>query len=271
MPIYRPFLSIEEQNEWMARSEGRLLKDFIEKVYTESAFDEFVYDSFGGVITSKSGYLDVKSFMSEVTSLLINEKSYRKDFLDLAKLKISEASVLYEDLEASSIIFCDGLKSKETPFFSWLPIRSLKGETLSVSLEKKLPIIFNRGVYLSSSAKENSFVIGSTYRPGDNSVGITVAAREELKMKAAKLLKIPFEIHHQDWGTRPTTIDRKPILGSHPVHQNVIIFNGLGTKGVSLAPYFSAVLSNWLEGKQEIPTEVNIQRFKALYSNFSSD
>ena len=56
------------------------------------------------------------------------------------------------------------------------------------------------------------------------------------------------------------------MLGEHPKQKNLIIFNGLGTKGVSLAPYFSSQLANWLEGNGEIMPEVNIKRFNALYS-----
>jgi glycine/D-amino acid oxidase-like deaminating enzyme len=70
----------------------------------------------------------------------------------------------------------------------------------------------------------------------------------------------------QEWGIRPTTIDRRPIIGCHPLYKNLVIFNGLGTKGVSLAPYFSAQVAQWLEGKGEILKEVNIKRFNALYS-----
>ncbi len=80
------------------------------------------------------------------------------------------------------------------------------------------------------------------------------------------LLKTPYKFISQDWGFRPTTPDRRPILGEHPDLKNVIIFNGLGTKGVSLAPYFSAQLANWLSGKAEIQPEVNIKRFKSLSS-----
>jgi glycine oxidase len=64
---------------------------------------------------------------------------------------------------------------------------------------------------------------------------------------------------------RPTTHDRRPILGAHPKHPSVIIFNGLGTKGVSLAPHFSKVLAEWLENSQPINKEVDIHRYKHYY------
>jgi glycine oxidase len=80
------------------------------------------------------------------------------------------------------------------------------------------------------------------------------------------LLKVPYKIISQDWGFRPTTPDRRPILGCLHGSENVVIFNGLGTKGVSLAPYFSGQLMDWLLGETEIQSEVNINRFKSLFS-----
>jgi len=61
---------------------------------------------------------------------------------------------------------------------------------------------------------------------------------------------------------RPTTPDRKPILGVHPQHAQAVVFNGLGTKGVSLAPYFSGVLAEALENDAPINKEVDIDRYK---------
>ncbi|MEJ0054799.1 MAG: FAD-dependent oxidoreductase [Bacteroidota bacterium] len=126
--------------------------------------------------------------------------------------------------------------------------------------------MFNRSAYLVPSVKENVFNVGATYQHPPFTEGITEESRQDLKSKLEALLAVPFEILHQDWGIRPTTPDRRPLIGAHPKNKNVIIFNGLGTKGVSLAPYFAHHVSDWLEGKSDLSAEVNIFRFKALYS-----
>ena len=82
-----------------------------------------------------------------------------------------------------------------------------------------------------------------------------------------ELIGKPFRIIHQEWGIRPTSPDRRPMLGAHPGNKNIIAFNGLGTKGVSLSPYFAHHLALWLEETGDLSTEVNIYRFKALYSS----
>jgi hypothetical protein len=40
------------------------------------------------------------------------------------------------------------------------------------------------------------------------------------------------------------------------------VFNGLGSKGVALAPYFSLQLANFITEGTAIDKEVNLKRFK---------
>jgi glycine/D-amino acid oxidase-like deaminating enzyme len=108
--------------------------------------------------------------------------------------------------------------------------------------------------------------VGSTYYFHDREDGITEVARRDLQDRIAGLIKTGFEIVDQQWGFRPTTPDRRPILGRHPEFERLVVFNGLGTKGVTLAPYFSEVLIHWLEKGGQLHKEVDIERFKSVYS-----
>jgi glycine oxidase len=270
MPIYRPFISIEEQNEWMAQSEESLLKKFIAKIYVAQSFSTYVNDPYGGVVTNSSGYLDTVSFMNATRDFLKTRFAYQETFFDLGKLTIQKKEICYQDVVATNIIFCDGLGINANPYFSWIPVIPLKGETLTISLSEEPEVIFNRAVYIVPTQSEKSFMVGATYNPNDNTQKTTAFARNELEEKLKDLINAPFTVSNQNWGMRPTTPDRRPVIGSHPEFKNLLVFNGLGTKGVSLAPYFSGLLASWLDGNEEIPTTVNIERFKSLYSKFSS-
>ncbi len=103
-------------------------------------------------------------------------------------------------------------------------------------------IILNRGVYAVPANQKGEWRVGSTYTFTDKVEGITNLAREELMLKLNELVSFPFKTVGQEWGIRPTTHDRRPILGSHPEHKTLHILNGMGPKGVSLAPYFSGIL-----------------------------
>jgi glycine/D-amino acid oxidase-like deaminating enzyme len=255
-PICIPFLSIEEQNGWMIKTG---LEEFVQEVYTDSRYGAFVNDKFGGVILKSSGFVDTVKFLEGVRNIFMKENRYKVE-------KFEANRISDEGSPAKAIIFCEGTAVLENPLFSWVPIRPLKGETLEVTLQEDMPFIFNRGVYLVPQGG-NSFLAGSTYSR-DISAGPTETGKAELTQKLDALLTIPYTQGHHNWGVRPTTPDRKPVLGQHPEHKNVWIFNGLGTKGVSLAPWSSGMLSDALKDGFQIDDRVNISRFYALYSKF---
>jgi glycine/D-amino acid oxidase-like deaminating enzyme len=58
-------------------------------------------------------------------------------------------------------------------------------------------------------------------------------------------------------GLRPATFDRKPFIGFHDKHKNVAIFNGFGSKGVSLIPYFAMNLADHICFGKKMSLEVN--------------
>jgi len=270
-PMYRPFLSVEDQNQWMGLSSDAAMNPYVEKVFTESKYGHQVHDVFGGILLKQCGFLDVKEFMKAARTYLQTNQSFISDHFDETQLKINSEGVTYKQYRAEKLIFCNGVNVLNNELFKNLPIRLLKGETLMIELEATPELIFNRGVYMVPMGEKNHYRVGATYETKNLSRSATEVGRMELEQKLKALIKMPYKIISQDWGFRPTTPDRKPILGEHPDSKNVIIFNGLGTKGVSLAPHFSAQLVNWLLSKGEIQPEVNIKRFKSLSSKSSEE
>jgi glycine oxidase len=252
-PICIPFLTAEEQNNWMTKSG---MDEFIQEVYTGSHYSEFVHDNFGGVILKSSGFIDTVKYLDAVRNLFLREGSFHEE----------EFKHSIHDLPAKAVIYCEGTKVLKNPFFNWVPVTPLKGETLEVELTREMPFIFNRGAYVVPLGGSR-FRVGATYSH-DKTEGPTEAGKNEITRKLDALLTIPYTVTNHNWGIRPTTPDRKPILGQHPERKNVWIFNGMGTKGVSLAPWTSGMLCDALTKGFQIDDPVNITRFYALYSKF---
>jgi glycine/D-amino acid oxidase-like deaminating enzyme len=268
-PIYRPFISIEEQNEWMGKSADASLSTYIDKIFTESRYSHQVNDPFGGLMLRQSGYLDTHIFLESVRNKLKNIQSFADEKFEEESLTIHRAHVQYKHITAKKIIFCTGTAQINSNILLNVPIRPLKGETLLIETTQQPEQIYNRGVFIVPANEINRYRVGSTYESKMLTETVTEAGRLELVMKLNELLKIPFKTVGQDWGIRPTSPDRKPMLGCLNGLENVVVFNGLGTKGVSLAPYFSKHLADWLLGKCKLQPEVNISRFKSLSSKFS--
>lgn len=261
MPIYRPFFSIEEQNEWMGKSTDTLFKNFTPRVSLTPQFGEKISDPFGGLTLSQSGYIDTRAYLSAVRDYLLARSSFQVATFDDRDLEIGVDGLRYGKLRARKVIFCQGVGNLSNRWFGMLPVKSLKGEYLTIQSQWVNDVILNRGIYMVPGPDLGAWRVGATYNWNDATAAISDWARAELTQKLNAVFRIPYTITGQQWGFRPTTSDRKPIIGVHPDHPSLIIFNGLGTKGVSLAPYFSEVLFRLLENKGTIEREADVTRF----------
>lgn len=259
VPIYRPFLTIEEQNEWQGKSTEKHYLPFINRVTTTAEKENMVEDSFGGLLLNNSGYLDTGVFLDSVADWLTKEKRYINERFDLNLINFRGREVVYKGVKAERIIFCDGTGGNTNPYLKEIKFRPVKGEVLKIELEQDLKKIYNRGVFVMP--REGYNMVGSNYNHEDLSWTPTKEGREEIEEKLKTLLKIPYNVVEHKAGVRPSVSDRRPVLGPCKDYEQLVVFNGLGTKGVSLAPFFSEQLANWLCNGQELDKEVSVERF----------
>jgi len=262
MPLYRPFVSIGEQNEWMSKSAEPEFETYVDKVFTRSAFAN-VRDEHGGLVVRQCGYLDTRTYLEAVRSWIDKEGIFLGESLVDDDLDLDQNGVRYRQFQAKNIIFCHGVHGNR--WFNWLPVRPLKGETITINTAYSQKLIINRGVYMVPDGHGSTWKVGATYNLHDNSPDTTPGARAELFEKMHELVDFPFEVVGQECGFRPTTNDRRPIIGAHPEWRCCHVFNGMGTKGVSLTPFFSGELIRSIENGAAINKEAAIDRYKILY------
>jgi glycine/D-amino acid oxidase-like deaminating enzyme len=248
----------------MGKSQEPAFRGYISQVETSPRLDG-IRNEFGGLCLQECGYIDTTRFIRAVASWIEKEGVLLQQEFDADGLQLDRSLLTYAGYEADKIIFCTGVH--KNPWFNWLPVRPLKGETLSIQTGFDCDRIVNRGVYLLKIPETGTWRVGSTYNFADTGPGVTMEGREELQRKLSQLVTFSYNIVDQQWGLRPTTPDRRPILGPHPRDGRVVVFNGLGTKGVSLAPYFSEVLIRSIENEGALNKEVDIERYKSLYWN----
>lgn len=261
--IYRPFLSGQEQQQWKIKCEDPSMLPFVAQFHELPQWPDQVRNPWGGIEIAHSGYINTNQWMKAVRSWLIQSDSFDQAHVEDQDIHIG-SKIRYKDLEAGSLIYCNGLGALSSNWFNWLPLKPLKGQTLRITTTRVLDRIFSRGVFMVPLGSE--YAVGATYEHPPFDPVVTEAGKAVLLEKLEALLATSFSVVHQDWGIRPTTPDRRPMLGQHPQHKNVWVFNGLGTKGVSLAPYFARQLADRLMDQADLPAAVNISRFYTLYS-----
>ncbi|GMQ30533.1 FAD-binding oxidoreductase [Algoriphagus confluentis] len=257
-PIYRPFLTIEEQNEWMGHSSDPMVDLFLERIPTCSQSSE-LRDSYGGVLLKKSGWLDIPVYLDGFAGFL--GERLILDWFEEKELVKTKKGWEYKGILTQSLIYCGGLGELKSRFFGVLPFAPVKGEILEVFQDFDPGWIVNRGVFRVPLGK-GLFRVGSTYTWHDLDQGPTDTAKNELLEKLEKLVKPAVKgVKSHRSGIRPATKDRKPFLGKHPGEDGVYIFNGFGAKGVSLIPYFSQMMTAYLLQNQPLLAEVDIKRY----------
>lgn len=262
--IYRPFFSFEELNEWMGKSIEKEYSTYIKEVYGNSEYGDHVNDSFGGLLLKRSGYLDTVELLDSYRKQLELLGSLKEEVFDFEELILTPDGVSYKGNSAKKIFFSDGQLLRNNSFFNWLPLKPVKGELLYIRVKEPIDVIYNRGVFVIPIGN-GICKVGSTYDHNNLNSVTTAEAKLELTKRLKDLVKFKFEVVDQKAGVRPATKDRKPFIGIHPEHNQIGIFNGFGTKGVSLVPYFANQFVNMLVNGNELDSEVDIRRYFSLY------
>jgi glycine oxidase len=266
--IMKPFFSEEEKSFWIKRTKGEL-KPFIDaNVYspTDEHKNLVIPNEYG--VVDHCGNIDVQEFLDACDKLHAQTNSIVNDVFDHSQLKIDDDRVSYKEHKAKAIVFCEGHLVKNNPYFNWLPMNPVKGEILEIETnELKLESeILNHNAFIFRT-KNNTFKMGSTYEWGELNETPTEKGLNELKEKLKGLITCPYNIVKHQAGIRPSTLDRRPIIGPHPQYKNVFVFNGLGTKGVMLAPYLSKNFVYFYLNKSTLNTDVNIKRYYPKYEH----
>lgn len=75
---------------------------------------------------------------------------------------------------------------------------------------------------------------------------------------------MPFEIVDHIASVRPANMERRPFVGLHPKFSAVVILNGMGAKGCSLAPFFAKQLADHLVEGKLIYADADVKRFEKI-------
>lgn len=264
--LYRPFANDQQQKHFMRLTDEYDLGNYIKIVSDKNTAYSAITNQLGGLLTTSAGWVNVPKMINDFRDFFISQEAYRAEKFAYESLDISENKVVYKDIEAKRIIFCEGYYASQNPFFNWIPFNPAKGETLLAEVDGyDISEIINQGFWIIPLGGTQCR-FGSTYIWDKIDWETTEKGMELISSRIHKFLLSSFKITGQEAGIRPTTKDRRPFIGNHPRHSNVYVFNGLGTKGVSLSPYFAEEMLCYLEKNKVLISESNIERFYSLYS-----
>ncbi|MBS0662338.1 MAG: FAD-dependent oxidoreductase [Verrucomicrobia bacterium] len=156
------------------------------------------------------------------------------------------------------VIDCAG---RGTAAFGFVPWERSRGEVLLVETTGLEPgVILNRRHWVCP-LDERTALVGATHEPGCDSPETSAVGRARLEESAADLLARPFAVREQWAGVRVQLPDRRPAAGRHPAQPALGVLNGLGSKGVLLAPWLARQWVDHLRSGVGFDPTVDCRRF----------
>ncbi len=265
--IRRMFSSEQERNYWLVKQKEEDFKLYLEPINEADDRFEGAINLFGSGRLKEAFYVLTEAFIRTGKELVASNEngSLIQGNIDYTLINPELAS--YGTTNYDGIIFCEGFLSRHNPWFKDLPVNATKGDILTIQAESiSQKESLNRKCFLLPIGN-NLFKVGSTYEWNTTDSTPIEKGKQELIEKLKNLSEQAYQIIQHQSGIRPTTPDRRPIIGSHQIFNKLHVFNGMGSKGYMLAPLLAKEFTGYLLDDMLLNHEVSISRFYTKLSN----
>ena len=259
--IKKVFKSIEDQNNWFEATDKPLLSAYLDPKIDNQKRKGVIADfGFGNV--KEAGRIDTKHLVEVYREYLRTEKKIQFEKFEHQQIKFRKDHLEYKDVITDRIVFCEGFGMTKNLFFNYLPLNEVKGELIIIHApELEIDFLIKSTLFVLPLG-DHLYKVGATFNWSDKTSNPSEEGKNELVEKLKKVLTVPYKIVEQTAGIRPTVRDRRPLVGMHPAYNRLAILNGLGTRGVMIAPTAAKQLFNNLENDEKLDSEIDIKRFE---------
>lgn len=240
---------------------SQMFAEYLQWPADENHYQPLFNYPFGYGIVAPAYQVDVQLMTQTWRHQLLSQNILLEEKLEAENLVLQPNGVVYKDIMATKVIFCDGIAAYNNPYFKALPYAFNKGEVLIVDIPNLPKDVLYKKTNTIVPWKDGLFWIGSSYDHDYTHHQPTPAFRQQTEAWLNNFLKLPYKVVDHFAGIRPGTVERRPFVGLHPTIPQVGIFNGMGSKGVSLAPYFSLQFVQHLLQNQTILPDVDVKNY----------
>ena len=265
VPIKYYFNRLSDHNNWTVASQKKGLNHFLSQSIINEV-DGGLKGDFGYGKLKNVGKLDINKLLDMYKNKLASDCFSQRTF-NYKELKFLNNKIEYKGIKAKYIIFCEGFKLRYNPWFSYLPLIGSKGEFLYIRTKAiSQKEIVKRGLFIVPMGKD-LFWIGANFDRKYKTLRPTKLGKEWILSKLKDIIDCSFEVINHKAAIRPTVLDRRPLLGAHPIEKNIYVFNGMGTRGVLMGPLLAKWMYNFVVGGKKLYPEIAIDRFETYFSN----
>jgi glycine/D-amino acid oxidase-like deaminating enzyme len=260
--IYRILNSIEEQNNWTVASDRNELRPYLSSNIVENK-NKSIKAPYGLGKVTGALQLFPSLLLSQYRDYLEQRGSLLRERFHYEALQFTSEGISYGSVRAKCIWFCEGISALKNPFIPTGALIPNKGEYAIL----KAPALETESVLKGSMfvipLGNGSYKVGATFSRDATSMETTKDAAERISESFQKMISSSGTLVAQVAGVRPTTKDRRPILGRCVGQRHAYVLNGLGSRGLLMAPLLAQWLYECTQQGTPIPPEVDVSRCNA--------
>lgn len=252
------FSTKEERHRFIDKAIVSEVSQFLDEEVIEEIHG--IEAPFGMGKVLNTGFIDTSKYIDESLNFFESCSSFKERKADYSDITFTDNYIEYNGGKYEKVIFSEGYHAINNPLFPELRLKPTKGELLILEVSE----LTQEYAYAKSAGLipigNQRFIVGSTYDWEDMSEQSTESAKKKLLYNLSDFLKLDFKVIDQQAGIRPSSYDRRPIIGKSNIQDNAYIINGFGTKGVMYAPYFSTMLIENIENGVDLDEDVDYGR-----------
>jgi glycine/D-amino acid oxidase-like deaminating enzyme len=206
-------------------------------------------------------YLDTGALLDDLQAYFRQQGIYQRQAITSDMIQLHSGGVRVAGHNARRLIFCEGYQASHNPWFAELPWQMSQGEILTLKIDGlQLQHIIN-GRYWLLPLADGHYRMGASY---SHKLDLQRQPQDKTQMLAylRQLLANEYavEVLEDQVGIRPNTLDKAPFIGVHPKHSQLWMFNGFGSRGSLLIPYYAQLLLDCLLYGKALPGQADIRR-----------
>jgi len=263
LPMLRLFRSPQQRRFYDRRAADPRSADLLGATFSTDDCPEPIATPHGGFLQRRTGYVDLPLLLATLRGWLSERGALRASVLAPQHIMLDQAGVSACGLRADRLVFCDGARLRDNPWFRDLPLQPEKGEILNLAAGDWRPRHIINGAHWLLPLHNGELRLGATHEHRQIDQRTTQAGREQLLagMQAIRPLAPPPQVLDQQAGIRPGTPDRYPLIGQHPAQPRLWVFNGFGARGSLTIPWYAQRLTAHLQHAAPLPAGADIRRF----------
>lgn len=253
-PEQRRFLERQQRNPAAAAYLGR--------PFGPGQADPGIRAPHGGFEQHATGFVDLPRLLDDLRDWLQGQAAYARQTIDHAAIGIQETHIRLGGHQARQIVFCEGYRMLDNPWFGDLPLQPDQGEMLRLASQRPLCHHIINGAHWLVPLGDGHYRFGATHEHQRIDGRPSTQGREQLLQGLRQLLQdhSGIEIEAHAAGVRPATRDRQPLVGTHPRLRRLHLFNGFGARGALSIPWYATRMADYLLDGRPLPEKADIAR-----------